>query len=326
MTRSLLGYCIPSWTPRFSWQSASTAPTYSDGTWMLILTMGSSMRSIALRLTGASPGSPPGPSSRRSCRRCRRRDGAVVMRSRLNSRSSRSWMISMWRRPRNPQRNPKPSASDESGSNEKAASFMWSFSSASRSGRVVRAVGREDPREDHRLHVLEAGEGLLRGLRRVRDRVADLRVVHAADVAGDEADLSGVDLVERDGERLEAPELGHLVVALGRHEANLVPLLDRPVDDADHDHGAAVAVVPGVEDEGAERGVRVPLRAGAPSRRSAPGSRGRRRRSCRSPRWPRSSRARSTASICSRVPSTSLDGRSTLFRTGKISSPWSSAR
>ena len=43
-------------------------------------------------------------------------DGAVAIRSRLNSRTSRSRMISMWSSPRKPHRKPKPSAPDVSGS------------------------------------------------------------------------------------------------------------------------------------------------------------------------------------------------------------------
>ena len=41
--------------------------------------------------------------------------GADAMRSSANSRSRRSWVISMCSRPRKPQRNPKPSATDDSG-------------------------------------------------------------------------------------------------------------------------------------------------------------------------------------------------------------------
>ena len=37
-------------------------------------------------------------------------EGAVKMMSMSYSRSSRSWMISMWKRPRKPSRKPKPSA------------------------------------------------------------------------------------------------------------------------------------------------------------------------------------------------------------------------
>ena len=59
--------------------------------------------------------------------------GVVASSSRSYSRSSRSRTMSMWSRPRKPQRKPKPSAWLVSGSQESAASFSASFSSASRS-------------------------------------------------------------------------------------------------------------------------------------------------------------------------------------------------
>ncbi|MNP51301.1 hypothetical protein D3C76_1456070 [compost metagenome] len=58
--------------------------------------------------------------------------GAVVISAILNSRSIRSWMISMWRSPRKPQRKPKPRAVEDSGSNFREASLSTSFSKASR--------------------------------------------------------------------------------------------------------------------------------------------------------------------------------------------------
>ncbi len=58
--------------------------------------------------------------------------GAVVMRSRSNSRSSRSWTISRCSRPRKPQRNPRPRAAEDSASKWKLASFRCSFSRESR--------------------------------------------------------------------------------------------------------------------------------------------------------------------------------------------------
>ena len=58
--------------------------------------------------------------------------GSVVTRSRLNSRSRRSWMISMWSIPKKPHRKPKPRATELSGSKVRLASFSCSFSSASR--------------------------------------------------------------------------------------------------------------------------------------------------------------------------------------------------
>ena len=59
--------------------------------------------------------------------------GAVVTRFMSNSRSSRSCTISMCSRPRKPQRKPKPSAVEVSGSKNSELSFSRSFSSASRS-------------------------------------------------------------------------------------------------------------------------------------------------------------------------------------------------
>ncbi len=54
------------------------------------------------------------------------------MRSRSNSRSSRSRMISRWSSPKNPQRKPKPSAAEVSISWLKLASLSASLSMASR--------------------------------------------------------------------------------------------------------------------------------------------------------------------------------------------------
>ena len=58
--------------------------------------------------------------------------GVVASSSRSYSRSRRSRTMSMCSRPRNPQRKPKPSAWDVSGSQRSEASFSESFSSASR--------------------------------------------------------------------------------------------------------------------------------------------------------------------------------------------------
>ena len=56
----------------------------------------------------------------------------VVIRSRLYSRSSRSWIISMCSSPKKPQRKPKPRAMEVSRSKVMEASFSFSFSRASR--------------------------------------------------------------------------------------------------------------------------------------------------------------------------------------------------
>lgn len=61
-------------------------------------------------------------------------EGAVARRSSPNSRSNRSLMTSMCRRPRKPTRKPKPRAWEVSGSHTSAGSFSDSFSSASFKG------------------------------------------------------------------------------------------------------------------------------------------------------------------------------------------------
>ena len=73
-------------------------------------------------------------------------DGADAIRSRSNSRSSRSWTISMWSRPRKPQRKPKPSAHRALGLVGEAASLRWSLLERVAQERVVVAVERVDAR------------------------------------------------------------------------------------------------------------------------------------------------------------------------------------
>ena len=75
------------------------------------LTIGMIGRGMAMaQLIGASQ--PPAPSTTTRYTTF----GAVEIRSRSNSRSSRSREISMCSRPKNPQRNPNPSATEVSGS------------------------------------------------------------------------------------------------------------------------------------------------------------------------------------------------------------------
>ena len=90
-------------------------PMYSAGAMMRAFTYGSSTWSITAA-GGISAGFSTSMSSPSVL--CTRYStlGTVVTRLRLNSRSSRSCTISMCSRPRNPQRKPKPSAVEVSGS------------------------------------------------------------------------------------------------------------------------------------------------------------------------------------------------------------------
>ena len=126
---------------------------------------------------------------------------------------------------------------------------------------VVVGVDREDAGEDHRLHFLEAGErlgiGVVRG-----DGVADLRLDDVLDVAGDEADFADAEALDQLRLRREDPHLRHLVDAAGGEELHAHPLADLAVDDAHEADDAAIGVVPGVEEEGAEVAVGVAFRRG----------------------------------------------------------------
>ena len=110
--------------------------------------------------------------------------------------------------------------------------------------RVVGAVGRDRrPAKTIGFTSLKPGSGSVVGpcdaaaARRadgVGHGVAELHVVDALDVRGDEADLARAELVDGGGEGLEDAHLGDLVVGPRRQEADLVALLQSAVDDADH--------------------------------------------------------------------------------------------
>ena len=102
-------------TPRRSWHSSMTVPTCSFGTITLALTYGSSTCSMRPE-SGICEGLRTSTISPAVVVTWYATFGAVASRSRSNSRSSRSWMISMCSRPRKPQRKPKPSAWLVSGS------------------------------------------------------------------------------------------------------------------------------------------------------------------------------------------------------------------
>ena len=118
-------------SPRRDSQMSSTVPTKSAGVMIVANTMGSSTMSYVPG-TGISAGlCTTSTSSPRITRNST--FGAVAISSRSNSRSRRSFTMSMWSNPRNPHRNPKPSAIDVSGSYWRAASESFRRSSASRS-------------------------------------------------------------------------------------------------------------------------------------------------------------------------------------------------
>ena len=88
-------------------------------------------------------------------------EGIVASSSRSYSRSRRSRTMSMCSRPRKPQRKPKPSASEVSGSQESAASLSDELLQRVAQVGVVVGVDREQAAEDHRLDLAVAGQRLV---------------------------------------------------------------------------------------------------------------------------------------------------------------------
>ena len=105
---------MPFISPRRDWHSSMTVPTNSLGVRIVALTTGS--RTSLILPAGNSLGLVTRTSVRSSMVTSYSTFGAVEIRSRPNSRSSRSRTISRCNSPRKPTRKPKPSATDVSGS------------------------------------------------------------------------------------------------------------------------------------------------------------------------------------------------------------------
>ena len=120
-------------------------------------------------------------------------------------------------------------------------------------------VDREKAAEDDGLRRLEARQRVRGRALVLGDRVADARVGHFLDRAGEEAELARAELV--DGEHLWREDAGALdeVFCVGLHHADGLALLQAPVDDAHQHDDAEIGVVPAIDQHGLERGVDVAL-------------------------------------------------------------------
>jgi hypothetical protein len=148
---------MPFCTPRFSWHSSRIPPTCACGVRIVAVITGSSIFSMRVDV-GSFDGvsiscvTPSLVVTRYSTPGARRDEILVELALEALLHDS---MCSI---PRNPQRKPKPSAADVSGSKKNEASFSRSFFERFRQLRVLRAFDRVQAREDHRLHFLEAGK------------------------------------------------------------------------------------------------------------------------------------------------------------------------
>ena len=117
-----------------------------------------------------------------------------------------------------------------------------------------------DAREDHRLDILEARDGLLRGIGHRGDRVADLHVGRGLDARADVAHVAGADLVARLHLELQHAHLVGVVLAARVEELDVLALADRAVEDAEIGDDAPEGVEHRVEDQRLQRGRVVALR------------------------------------------------------------------
>ena len=106
-----------------------------------------------------------------------------------------------------------------------------------------------EPRENHGLDFLEAGQSFERRVRIVSNGVADFRVSDILDVGDDEADFSGDELVDLD--RLGSEDAESFGVEGGAvpPQTNSVALFQRALKYAGEDDHATISVEPGVENQ-----------------------------------------------------------------------------
>src|SRR5712664_3746624 len=170
------------------------------------------------------------------------------MSSSANSRARRSWMISMCSSPRKPQRNPKPKATELSGSKKNDESFSRNFSRASRPGVLVRIHGIKAG-ENHGLDFFKAGQRLDSGIGVIHDGVANFRVGHVLDVGNEEADFAGAQLIDLNRLGSEYSESFRVEGGAVRPQPNSLALTQSALKDACQDDDAAVRIEPGVENQ-----------------------------------------------------------------------------
>ena len=243
-------------SPRRDSQMSSTVPTKSAGVMIVANTMGSSTMSYVPG-TGISAGlCTTSTSSPRITRNST--FGAVAISSRSNSRSRRSFTMSMWSSPEEPA--PEPEAEGHRRLGLVLQGGVGELQAIQRLPQlgVVAALGREQPRPDHGLGLAVAREGFGRtAFAGERDRVADLRLVHLPQPGHQVADLPRSEHVDRRGLGRHDPGLLGLRLDARRHQADPLARGQRAVLHADVGDDPAVRVEHRVEDQRAERCVGV---------------------------------------------------------------------
>ena len=156
----------------------------------------------------------------------------------------------MWSMPRKPQRKPKPSASEDSGSNVKLESIEGQFLQGG--SQVVELIigGRKQAAKDYRHRLFVSRESLLGRPGRLCDRVADSDIREPLDVGDDVADLPHPQLLASHLPRSEPAQACDFVFGTLRHERDLLPNAQRSIDHAHVGDDPLVVIKLGIEDQG----------------------------------------------------------------------------
>ena len=110
-----------------------------------------------------------------------------------------------------------------------------------------------DAREDHRLHVLESGDGLFGGVGHRGDRVADLHVRRGLDPRADIPHVPGPDLLPGLHLEFQHAYFVGVVLAARVEKLHVVALAQRAVEDAEIGDDPAEGVEHRVEDQRLQR-------------------------------------------------------------------------
>ncbi len=124
-------------------------------------------------------------------------------------------------------------------------------------GLVVGGVDGVDAGKDHGADFFESGKGLGAGLVLVSDGVADFDFGGGLHVGDDVADVSGLKFVGLGHLGSKDAGLLNFVIVGGVEEFNFVTFFHLAGDDANVGDDAAVGIVDGVEDRGAQEAIRV---------------------------------------------------------------------
>ncbi len=113
----------------------------------------------------------------------------------------------------------------------------------------LRRIDRKETAEDDGLRRLEARQRLGARPLLVGDRIADARIGDLFDLRRDEADFARPQHLRIEHLRPEDADPVDLVMGVRAHHQDLLMLLHRAVDDANHDDDAEIGIIPAIDQQ-----------------------------------------------------------------------------